>query len=162
MRAAIALRDVVGKGQHHLVVAVIPPHRDFHGDAGAFADHVDRFSHDRRFRPVDVFHEFAHAAFVEQLGVERFCRALILDKDPYARVQEGQFAQPVFQRFEAVIEVRERAIGDIGLGAGQKAHLGAAHAGGWAQLMHVHHTVAVFEPGAVFDVIAPNPQLQPL
>ena len=94
--------------------------------------------------------------------MERFRRALILDEDPHTRVQEGQFAQPVFQRLEAVIQVGERTIGDIGLGACQKAHLSAAHAGGWAHLMHMHHAVTMFEPGAVFDVIAPNPQLQPL
>jgi hypothetical protein len=33
MRAAVALRDVVGEAQHVLVVAVVPPHRDFDGDA---------------------------------------------------------------------------------------------------------------------------------
>jgi hypothetical protein len=35
VRAAIALRDVVGEAQDVLVVAVIPPHRDFDGDAVA-------------------------------------------------------------------------------------------------------------------------------
>ena len=37
MRAAVALRDVVGEGQHVLVVAVVPPQRDFDGDAVALA-----------------------------------------------------------------------------------------------------------------------------
>jgi hypothetical protein len=33
MGAAVALRDVVGEAQHVLVVAVVPPQRDFDGDA---------------------------------------------------------------------------------------------------------------------------------
>ena len=33
MRAAIALRDVVGEAQHILVIRVIPFERDFDGDA---------------------------------------------------------------------------------------------------------------------------------
>jgi hypothetical protein len=33
MGAAVALRDVVGEAEHVLVVAVVPPHRDFDIDA---------------------------------------------------------------------------------------------------------------------------------
>ena len=37
MGAAVALRDVVGEAQHRLVIAVVPLHRDFDGDAVALA-----------------------------------------------------------------------------------------------------------------------------
>jgi hypothetical protein len=37
MRAAIALRDVVGEAEHVLVVAVVPPQRDVDRDAVALA-----------------------------------------------------------------------------------------------------------------------------
>jgi hypothetical protein len=42
MRAAVALRDVVGEAQHVLVVAVVPPHRDFDADAVALGADGDR------------------------------------------------------------------------------------------------------------------------
>ena len=35
MRAAVALRDVVGEEQHVLVVGIVPPERRLHGDAVA-------------------------------------------------------------------------------------------------------------------------------
>jgi hypothetical protein len=35
VRAAIALRNVVGEAQHALVVAVVPLHRHLDGDGGA-------------------------------------------------------------------------------------------------------------------------------
>ena len=37
MGAAVALRDVVGEGQHVLVVGIVPPQRDFDGDILALA-----------------------------------------------------------------------------------------------------------------------------
>ena len=37
MRAAVALRDVVGEAEHVLVVAVVPPQRAFDRDAVALA-----------------------------------------------------------------------------------------------------------------------------
>ena len=42
MRAAVALGDVVGEGQHILVVAVVPPQSDFDADAVALALDEDR------------------------------------------------------------------------------------------------------------------------
>jgi hypothetical protein len=87
--------------------------------------------------------------------------AFILDDDADARVQEGQLAQPVLQRLEAVVKVAERSFGNVGLGRGKEAHPGAALAGGGADLVHVHDAVAMFEPRAVFLVVAPDRQLQP-
>jgi hypothetical protein len=78
MGAAVALRDVVCERQYGFVVAVVPPHRDLDADAVLFADHVDRLRHHAGLRPVDVFHEFPHAAFVEQLDLLRLGVALVL------------------------------------------------------------------------------------
>src|SRR5262249_44712437 len=36
MRAAVALRNVVGKAQHRFVIAVVPLHGEFHRDAVFF------------------------------------------------------------------------------------------------------------------------------
>jgi hypothetical protein len=70
--AAIALGDVVGEGQHHLVVAVVPPHRDLDADAVLFALHVDRFLDHRGLGAVEIFHEFPHAALVFHLDPDGF------------------------------------------------------------------------------------------
>ena len=42
MRAAVALRDVVGEAQHVLVIAVVPPQRDLDVDAVALGLDHDR------------------------------------------------------------------------------------------------------------------------
>ncbi len=49
MGAAVALWDVVGEGQDVLMVAVIPPHRDFNSDAIFFSTHCDRRVNQRAF-----------------------------------------------------------------------------------------------------------------
>ena len=67
VRPTIALRDVVGKGQHHFIVTVIPPHRGFDGDTVTLSGDENRFGDHRGFRAVEITHEFAHAAFVEQI-----------------------------------------------------------------------------------------------
>ena len=100
MRAAIALRDVVGKGQHVLMVAVVPPHRDLDTDVVPFAGNKDRFRHDRGFGAVEVFHEFLNATLIEQFSAQRLSRAFIAQNDPHTGVQERQFAQTLFQRLE--------------------------------------------------------------
>jgi hypothetical protein len=42
MRAAVALRDVVGEEKHVLVVGIVPPERRLHDDAIALRAHEDR------------------------------------------------------------------------------------------------------------------------
>ena len=100
MRAAIALRNVVCERQYVFMVAVVPPHRHFHANAVLFADHIDRVGHHRGLRAVDIFDKLAHTAVVIHLGPQGFCRALIFQHDFHARIQERQFAQAHFQRFE--------------------------------------------------------------
>ena len=83
---AIALRDVVGEWQNHLIVAVVPPHGDFDADVVTFTDHIDRFGQDRNFGPVDVFNEFFDAALIEQLSAQVFHWAFVFDDDARARI----------------------------------------------------------------------------
>ena len=163
MGAAVALRDVVGKGQNRLVVAVIPPHRHFDADAALLALDEDRLGHDRGLGTVDEFHEFAHAAFIEKLGPQRFRRTFVFQNDADAGIQEGKLAQPVFQRLEDKVAVREGAVGPIFLGRGEKAHLGPLLArGGIADDAQMFGRVAIFEAGDMFLAIAPDAQLQPV
>ena len=61
MRAAVALRDVVGEDQHALVIAVVPGERDFHGDAFALGDDHDRVGDQRILGAVEIAHELLPA-----------------------------------------------------------------------------------------------------
>ena len=72
MGAAVALRDVVGETQHGFVIAVIPLHRHFDGDAVAFPMHRNRVGDNRGFRTVDVFCEGNQTALVMHVDFDRF------------------------------------------------------------------------------------------
>ena len=54
MRAAVALRDVVGKAEHRLVIAVGPLHRDLEQDAVALAADRDRRRMQCLLRAVEI------------------------------------------------------------------------------------------------------------
>ena len=161
MGAAVALGDVVGERQHRLVVAVVPPHRDLDADPATLAGDEDRFRGDGGLAAVEVFHELAHAAFVEQLGVDRLGRTVVFQDDADAGVQERKLAQAVFQRSDMVVEVEERAGLAVLAGRGEEPNLGPRLARGVAHDAQVFNRVAVFEPGVVFLAIAPDPQFQP-
>ena len=156
MGAAIPLWDVVGEGQHHLVIAVVPPQRGLDADAVAFAGDEDRVGNQWRLRPVEPAHELAHAAVIVQLGPERFGRAFVFQHDAHARVQEGQLAQAVFQRLVAVVEVRE------GLVRRQETHLRAGPPWRLADHAQVLDRLAGLEPGIVFLALAPDRQVEPV
>jgi hypothetical protein len=123
VRAAVALGDVVGEGQDRLVVGVVPPHRDLDTDAVALSRDVDGVGQGRGLRAVEVFHEFLDATLVEELGALELGPAVVLKGDLHARVEEGELAQTVLERLEAVVEVREGPVGAVRLGRGEEAHL---------------------------------------
>ena len=137
------------------MVAVVPPHRDLDTDAVPFAFHVDRLRHDGLLRAVEVFDEFTYPALVVQFDMQRFGRAVVFEDDPHAGVQEGQFAQALFQRVEIVVEVGEGARGR------EEAHLCALLALGIADDAQVFRGLAVFELGVVLLAVAPDAQLEP-
>jgi hypothetical protein len=64
MGAAIALRDVVGEGQHHFVVAVVPPHGDLDPMPSLLPVTIDRLADQRCLRPVEIADEFPHPALI--------------------------------------------------------------------------------------------------
>ena len=49
MRAAVALRDVVGEAEHILMIAVIPFQRSFYRDPLLFRCQIDGFGQERVF-----------------------------------------------------------------------------------------------------------------
>ena len=91
MSATVALRNIIGERQDHLVIAVVPPHRHFDPDAVTFPDHIDRVGHDGGLAAVDIANEFPDAALIEQLAPKRFGRAFVLQYNLHARIQERQF-----------------------------------------------------------------------
>ena len=117
MGAAVALRDVVGEGQHILVVAVVPPHRDFDRDAVALGADGDRRRDQRLLGAIEIFDELFQPALIEQFLCLDVGMARVGQNDAHAGVQEGELAQPMLQR--AVVEldhgegVRRRQEGDF-------------------------------------------------
>ena len=120
MRAAVALRDVVGEAQHVLMVAVVPPQGAVDGDAVLLAVDHDGLGEHGLLGAVEVAHEGGDATFVEQLDDLVLHAALVGQDDAHARVQEGQFAQPVLEGAKI-----EFGLGE-GFGRGQERHLRAA------------------------------------
>ncbi len=135
VRAAVALRDVVGEAEHVLVVAVVPPHRHLDGDPVALRREHDRLRDQRRLGGVEIAHEGLEPALVVQLHLDRLGVAQVAQDDAHARVEEGELAQPVLQRLEVELDHGE------GLGRGQEGDLGARAAFIGAGL-HVRHVGA--------------------
>ena len=159
MRAAVALRNVVGEGQHVLVVAVVPPQRHFHRDTVALAADQDRCGDLRLLGAVEIAHESLEAAFVEQFLDLRLGMARVGQHDAHARIQEGQFTQTMFDR--RVIELDHRE----GFGRRRECHFGAALRPAVDLRCRSddgqrRHHVAVREADDMFLAVAPDAQFQ--
>src|SRR5690606_5598613 len=64
MGAAVALRDVVGKGQYRLVVGIVPPLGYFYRNAVFLARNLNRLGDQRFLGAIDIFDEFDDTALV--------------------------------------------------------------------------------------------------
>ncbi|MDQ1154161.1 hypothetical protein QE389_001360 [Brevundimonas sp. SORGH_AS 993] len=111
-------------------------------------------------------HEGFDPALVVQGHVDRLGRAHVGQADDHARVQEGQFAQPVFQRLEVEIDVAEgRDRGEEGdFGAAQRlARLvaGLADRGDAGDFQRLGR-IAALETHLVLFAVAVDLQLQPV
>ena len=93
--------------------------------------------------------------------MQGFCGAFILQNNPHAGIQKRQFAQALFQRVKVVIQIGKRAIRDVGFGRRQKPHHRAALPRGGTKRIDMGNAIAMFKPGAVFGVVAPDGQFQP-
>lgn len=81
MRAAVALRDVVGEAEHVLMIAVVPPHRDFNGDAVLFAVDGNRLVDERLLGAVQIGDESLEATVITQLFLLDVGMALVGQQD---------------------------------------------------------------------------------
>ena len=154
MRAAVALRDVVGEAQHVLMIAVVPPQRRLDADAVHVGVDHDRGGHHRLLVAVEVFDEFLDAALVHHLLALLDRVAHVGEHDVDAGIEEREFAQAMLQRGEIIFDIGE------GFGRGEERHLGAALALGVADDHQRRHRVAMGELDVMLLAVAPDPQLQ--
>ena len=160
--AAIALWNVVREAEDVLVVAVVPPHRDFNGDAVALGVDRNRLFDQCRLGAVQKTDKGFEAALIHEVDFFGVDAALIGEIDPDARIQKSEFAQTMFERREIEIRLREgfgrRVEGDLGAGnglcvrtQGRVADNGERRVGN-----------AVPEPDDMFLARAPDAKLQPI
>ncbi|OIQ71586.1 hypothetical protein GALL_467970 [mine drainage metagenome] len=128
MRAAVTLRNIVGKTQHLLVVATVPLHRYFNANIGilvalAVAQGVKNIRVENGFSLVDKVDKTAHAVSTRKIIF--LAAALVFKTDAYPVVQETQLAQAFGQHVVMKIVVLLKNVG-----VGQKVHFGAPALGG--------------------------------
>ena len=162
MRAAVALRDVVGEAQHVLVERVVPGQRELHPDIrhvdarGAFlGGHADRRRKDRGLGAIQPFNKGHQAAFIERLAFHRRRVAFITQHNAQPGIEEREFPQAPFQH--RVIELH------LGEGAGGRleGHFRAAR----RVRRPDHHQrcfgVAVAEADEMLQPVAPDTHIHP-
>ena len=104
---------------------------------------------------VDIFDKGLDAAFVTQLLALLDGMSHVGENDEYARIEEGEFAQPPFQRREIELGHGE------GLRARQEGHFGAAPITGRPHDRQGRERLAVTELHAVLLAVAPDGELEP-
>src|SRR5213082_592643 len=154
MRAAVALRDIVGEAQHVLMIAVVPPKRRLDADAVRLRPHHDRRGYHRLLVAVEILHELLDAADIAHLLALLDRVAHVGEHDIDAGIQERELAQAMLQRRKIIFDVGE------GLGRGLEGHLGAALALGLADHFQRRHRIAVGEFDEMLLAVAPDFELQ--
>ena len=153
MRAAVALRNVVGEALHRLGVRVVPLHRDFDGDAVLLADRVEDLRMQHGLAAVHVLDEALDAARIRE--VLALAVALVDELDLDAVVQERELADALGEDLVVVLDAVER------LERRHEVHFGAA-AIGRADDGERRHRHAVPEFHLVHLAVAPDLELQPV
>src|SRR5688572_4601569 len=153
VRAALVRIDVVGEGEDQLGVAVVPLQRDLGVDTILHAAHVDRLVVDVRLVLVQVLDERHDAAVVLELVA--LAVALVVERDQDAAVQEGELAQPLRQRVEAVLG------GFEDLSVGPERDLGAA-ALGRARRFQIRDRGSALVALLIHLAVAPDFQIEAL
>ena len=156
MGTAIALRNVIGKGEDLLVITVVPFERDIDTDVTAFAMDRDRRCNKRRLRFVEILDEGRDAAFIVKLDGLFLGVAGIGEMEADAGIEEGQFAKTMLQLAEIKFDDLE------GGRAGQEGDTGAALSfGRRADDLQRRLGIAVAETHPVFLTVTPDGELKP-
>ena len=101
MRAAIALGNIIGEAQNRLVIAVVPPQRQFNANIVLLGLQCHRRFNQRGFVSVEITNKGFQAAFKCQIDNARLGPAAVFQRYRHAAVQKCQLAQAVFQRVKA-------------------------------------------------------------
>ena len=155
MRAAVALRNVVGEAQYRFMIGVVPPQGALNRDAVALRLDHQRLGDQRRLVAVEIFDEGLNTAVINHLLALLDRVPHIGQNDQHAGIEEGQFAQAMLERGEIELDHGES------FGRRQERHFGAALAVRLADNLQRRHRDAVAEFDEVFMTIAPDGQLEP-
>ena len=162
MRAAIALRDVVGETQHIFIIAVVPFQRDLDADAVTLGRNGDGVGQQGHLVAIEIGNECANAALVIEVVFLDLLVAPVAQQNADARIEEGQLAIAVFQ----LLEIELQHILE-GFGAGHEGDAGALFNAALAVRRGIthhaqrFHRIAMGKFHPVFLAIAPDGQLQP-
>ena len=157
VRAAVALGDVVGEGEHVLVVGIVPFQCDVDTDPVLLGRDRDRLAHQRLLVAIEIFDEGGDPALEIEIVFKHFLVAQIAQLDAHARIEERQLAVTVF-------ELLEIEFGDVleGVVAGLEGHAGALLAGRRIALDDQRRDgIAVGEPHPVLLAFAPDGEFEP-
>src|SRR3954466_12948642 len=98
MRAAVALRDVVGEAERLLVIAVVPLERDLDADIVALAGDRDGIGDQRRLGAVEIADEGGDAALIVKLDLLLLLVPGVDEDQPDSRIEESELAEAVLER----------------------------------------------------------------
>ena len=110
--------DVVGKGKELFVIGIIVLHGNFYIDTAFFTVEEDRFGMQGVLVPVQILDEGNDAAFIVEI-VMLILFPFIVNGDPDAGIEEGEFAQPLGKDVEGKIDGLENGV------VGEEGNLGA-------------------------------------
>ena len=161
MRAAIALRDVVGEAQDVFVIAVIPFQRDFNGNAIALPGNRNGIGKEWCLGAIQPFHKGGNPTFIIQLNFLLFGMARVDQEQANARVQKGEFAKAMLQLVKIKLGDLER------VWAWQEGHARAALGptpiiiARRADDLERRHGIAMLKLHIMLLPIAPDRQVEP-
>ena len=101
MRAAVFLRNVVGKAEHALVIGIGPLQGNVNLNVVFLAAESDNRFVQRSFGLVQMRNESHQPAFIMKINFSRFGAAVVNQFQIDAGVQKSLFANGSFQRFKA-------------------------------------------------------------
>jgi len=153
MRAAVALRNIVGKALHGLGVGIVPLHRNLDRDAVLLTAGMEDSRMQHRLAAIHVFDESLDASGKRE--VLALAVALVEQLDPDAVVEERELADPARQDVVMELDVVERR------GRSLEVHFGAAPLGRTYDCERCDRN-AVAEFHLVRFAVAPDPELEPL
>ena len=162
VRAAVALGNVVGEAQHVLVIAVVPPGCEFDRDPVALCFQINRRADERRFCTVEIAYEFGEAAFIHHVDRARLDTARVGERNARAGIEEGQFAQTMFERAEIEIRFGERQSGRMKGDLGARTRFAIGHLARFAHCLERRHRHTMFKTHLVFLTIAPDAHFEPV